>query len=70
MAGELVGPAAANGQMWKFSTFELDFLAILLLLFDETIFSETRSPDLSTGVGFVSAYASQNNLCVVQGRVR
>ena len=39
------------------STFELDFLAILLLLFDETIFSETTGADLSNGVGLVSVYA-------------
>ena len=49
-------PAADRGKH-KMSTFQLDFLAILLLLFDETMFSETTGSDLSNGVGLVSVYA-------------
>ena len=57
MAGELVGHPAANGQMYDFSTFELDFLGILLSVFALSIFSETRDPDLSNGLGPISVYA-------------
>ena len=56
MAGELVRPTPAVQQIHDFSTFKFDFLAILLLLFDETIFSETTGSDLSNGVGLVSVY--------------
>ena len=57
MAGELVGHPAANGQMYDFPTFGFDFLAILLLVFALSIFSETRDPDLSNGLGPISVYA-------------
>ena len=57
MAGELVDHPAGNGQMCKISTFELDFLAIPLLVLALTIFSETTGSDLSNGVGLVSVYA-------------
>ena len=70
MAGELVGPATANGQIRKFSTFELDFLGILLLVLALSIFSETRDPDLSNGLGPISVYALLKKLSWVQGRGR
>ena len=57
MAGELVGRPPATGQMWIFFTFEFDFLGILLVDFALSIFSETRDPDLSNGLGPISVYA-------------
>ena len=57
MAGELVGHPAGNGQIRKFRPFNLDFLAILLLVLALTIFSETTGSDLSNGAGLVSVYA-------------
>ena len=62
MAGELVDHPAGNGQMYKFSTFEFDFLAILFLVLALTVFSETRSSDLSNGIGLVSVYAFYKKL--------
>ena len=67
MAGELVDHPAANGQMCKISTFEFDFLAILLVDFALSIFSETRSPDLSNGIGPMSVYAFHKKLLGAQG---
>ena len=57
MAGELVGHPTGNGQIRKFRFFKFDFLAILLFVLALTIFSETRSSDLSNGLGLVSVYA-------------
>ena len=68
MAGELVGPAAANGQMWESSTFEFDVLGIPLVDLALSIFLETKMPDLSNGVGPISVYALLKKLSGVQGR--
>ena len=68
MAGELVGQPTAKGQIRKIWTFELDFLAILLLVFALSVFSETRDSDLSNGLGLVSVDASLKKLSGVQAQ--
>ena len=67
MAGELVANPAANGQIRKFWTFELDFLGCYTVKFDVSIFSETRDSDLSNGLSFVESYTVRKKLSGVQG---
>ena len=68
MAGELVANPAANGQIYGIRTRFVNFLAILLLVFALSIFSETRDSDLSSGLGPISPYAFSKKLSVVQGQ--
>ena len=57
MAGELVANPAGNGQIYGIRARFVDFLAILLLVFALSFFSETRDSDLSNGLGLVSVHA-------------
>ena len=68
MAGELVRPTPAVGQIRKFSTFKLDFLAIHHVIFHVSIFSDRSNCDLSNGASFVSIAWLQKKLLGVQGR--
>ena len=68
MAGELVRPTPAAGQIRKFSTFELDFLAIYHATFDVGIFSDISKCDLSNGASFVSVAWPQKKLQGHRGR--
>ena len=68
MAGQLVGHPAADRAKHKFLTFELDFLAILLLRFALSIFSNGPGSNLSNRLGPISLYALLKNLRSAQGR--
>ena len=67
MAGELVANPAANGQIHKFWTFELDFLGCYMVEFDESIFSETTGSDLSNGLSLVDSYTLWKKFLGPQG---
>ena len=67
MAGELVATPAANGQIRKILSFELDFLGCYTVDFDESIFSETTGSDLSNDLGFVESYTLWKKFSGAQG---